>query len=305
MIAIDFQGGAHGNFLEFVCNVVAGVKTNTLPFNSAGASHSKVYSSLKVFTANHYSFNNLPINTNKVVAIKISEDDLLPLTQISLLRAGDYGYDNNILELDTYNKLNNKNYRWVLDALITSFFEGQIQQSYNRVKDESWPDIDSLEKFNALPEKIKIECITVHNLKLLELNEQHPHCPRNVLREFFQIGFENPSQQGFMTQQLKMIYAPNIDVYEFQFNNFYSKEKFLDSIKNIAEWSKISYHNWYRIAELHQAFLERQPFHQSKTKCDKIVSQLIANKIMPPSVDMLEEAYINAKLKSQGHECRY
>lgn len=33
MIAIDFQSGAHGNFLEFVCNVAEGSNGNT--FNAA------------------------------------------------------------------------------------------------------------------------------------------------------------------------------------------------------------------------------------------------------------------------------
>ena len=44
-IYIDFIGGSHGNFLEFVCNVfIAKIKTaNFLPFNSAGASHNKQY----------------------------------------------------------------------------------------------------------------------------------------------------------------------------------------------------------------------------------------------------------------------
>jgi len=42
MIYIDFQGGAHGNFLEYVCNkFLANVPTDGNPFNSLGASHDK------------------------------------------------------------------------------------------------------------------------------------------------------------------------------------------------------------------------------------------------------------------------
>ena len=130
MIQIDFQGGAHGNYLEFVCNTMCGVTGNVLPFNSAGASHSKQYIGKKVFYADHYSYQGKDLG-EKVVSIQITNNDLLPLLQISLLRAGDYGYDNNNLEVDTYNKLNNSDYRWVLDKLIDGFFKDQIQQSYN------------------------------------------------------------------------------------------------------------------------------------------------------------------------------
>ena len=90
MIHIDFQGGAHGNYLEFVCNKIAGVTVNT-PFNSLGASHSKQYTGIKIFHADHYSFLHKPFVFNKIISIQIDTDDLLLLQQISLLREGDYG----------------------------------------------------------------------------------------------------------------------------------------------------------------------------------------------------------------------
>lgn len=50
MIYIDFQGGAHGNYLEFVCNkFLANVSCNESPFNTLGASHSKGYIGEKKF----------------------------------------------------------------------------------------------------------------------------------------------------------------------------------------------------------------------------------------------------------------
>ena len=147
MIHIDFQGGAHGNYLEFVCNKIAGVvEPGTLPFNSLGSSHNKPYQLPKVFSAWHYSYApdiRHPKLFNKIISIKIKPDDLLPLNQISLLRAGDYGYDNDRLEIDTFNKLNNQHYRWVLDQLLDGFFTNQIRDSYNAVRDPSWPDVTS------------------------------------------------------------------------------------------------------------------------------------------------------------------
>lgn len=303
-VCIDFQGGAHGNYLEFVCNMLAGVQTSSSPFNTLGASHNKKYYSKQVFYADHYSFGKNILDSNLVVAIKINEDDLLPLNQISLLRAGDYGYDNNDLEIDTFNKLNNPDYRWVLDTILSSFFIGQVQTSYNAVKDPSWPNISTLSDFNNLPDEIKKECIEVHNLELLELNESNPDCPRHVLREFFQIGFSDPSSHGFIKQQLKMVYPPGTDLYEFQFGSFYNVDSFVNELKQIAKWASITYNEWDKIIDLHNDFLTRQIYKDSKTKCDAIVRQIINGGAIP-KVNLIEESYINAMLIRQGHECRY
>ena len=200
MIHIDFQGGAHGNYLEFVCNKIAGVTVGT-PFNAHGASHAKKYIGNKMFFADHYSFWSKPLIFNKVIDIHIGIDDLLQLQQISLLRAGDHGYDNDQLEIDTYNKLNNQDYCWVLDNIIQGFFTNQIQESYNAVKDPSWPEVCTIREFENLPTAIKQECLEQHKLQLLELSSTNPHCPRSILREFFQIGFQHPEQHGFVVNQ--------------------------------------------------------------------------------------------------------
>lgn len=304
MIQIDFQGGAHGNYLEFVCNTMCGVTSNSLPFNSVGASHSKQYIDNKVFYADHYSYSGLTL-ANKIVSIQLTQDDLLPLAQISLLRAGDYGYDNNYLEIDTYNKLNNKDYRWVLDKLVDGFFKDQIRTSYNNVRDPTWPDVNTFREFNALPEHILKECKQVHNLELLELSEQHPNCPRLILREFFQIGFEHPYQSGFIHRQNTMIDYGSRDVYVFPYACFYDTDQFVEQLKQIASWFKIQYNQHDKIVEIHQEFLQRQPYKSSKARCDTIVQDIICNRSTSDAQDLLEEAYINAQLKKYGHECRY
>ena len=295
MIHIDFQGGTHGNYLEFVCNKIAGVTIGT-PFNVHGASHAKAYTGNKVFYADHYSFRTVELKYDKIISIQIHVDDLLPLQQISLLRAGDHGYDNDQLEIDTYNKFNNTDYRWVLDNITQSFFINQIQDSYNAVKDPSWPDVTSIKEFEQLPEWIKNECITQHKLELLELSSTHPDCPRSVLREFFQIGFQNPARHGFIIRQQKIKYDESKQVYVFPFRCFYDKNNFLDEVNKIANWAKISYTCQDDIVHLHDEFLQRQPYKNSKYKCDNIIMQIQNKKINLPTVDLLEEAYINAKL---------
>ena len=299
MIHIDFQGGAHGNYLEFVCNKIAGiVEPDASPFNSLGASNNKPYCGDQIFLSGHYSYNPEVYvkQFNKIISIQIQVDDLLLLTQISLLRAGDHGYDNDQLEINTFNKLNNDDYGWVLDQLIEGFFTGQIRNSYDAVKDPSWPDINSKDDFNHLPEHIRTECIQQHGLVLLELSDSNPDCPRPVLREFFKIGFQDPHQQGFVKRQKKVRYTLDEDVHVFPFGCFYNKIEFLEEIKKIAAWAGIVYNCENEISQLHDEFLTRQPYRNSKQKCDQIVQSIRNNQQSDSTPTMLEEAYINATL---------
>lgn len=308
MIAIDFQGGAHGNFLEIVCNEIAGVTISKIsPFSASGAAHRKIYTRKKYFACEHYSFTPIefPPDTSAVVSIKIQEIDLLPLLQISFLRAGDYYLDNDVLEIDTYNKLNNPQYSWVLKELIDGFFAGQITKSYNAVKDPTWPTISNLKDFLNLPEHIQLECVNQHKLELLELSDELPHCPRHVLREYFQIGFEHPSQHGFIKRQAGVRYPTHWPKFEFPFDNFYNKEKFIIGLKELASWANISYNNWDKVLELHAEFLKRQPYKDSKIICDQVVEDICNGKDPNAKLTMIEEAYVNSQLKIRGHECRY
>jgi hypothetical protein len=295
MIHIDFQGGSHGNYLEFVCNKMAGLTVGT-PFNSLGASHAKHYVGKEMFVADHYSFWPRPFVSDKIISVQIDVDDLLPLQQISLLRAGGFEYNNDHLEIDTYNKLNNWQYQWVLDNILQGFFTDQIQKSYDAIKDSSWPNVTTLDEFKNLPVKIKQECIEQHGLVLLELSPTSPDCPREILREFFQIGFQQPKQHGFIVRQNQMKYDTTKQVYYFPFSCFYNKIEFLQQLKKIAEWSEILYTCEQDIEQLHDEFLSKQSYQNSKSKCNDIISKIKTHQVITQKVDLLEEAYINAKL---------
>jgi len=298
MIHIDFQGGSHGNYLEFICNTIAGVKIkDELPFTKHGTAHKKLYDSEKVFHCGHYSYFKEPFIYKKIISVQFAIEDLLQIQQISLLRAGEYNYDNDQLEINTFNKLNNKHYRWVLDTIVSNFFHNQIQESYNAVRDPLWPTINNLVDFENLPSWIQTECKTYHHLTLLELSSEYPDCPREVLREFFQLGFENPTQMGFMAKQLELSYDKSLAVYIFPFSCFYDMNKFLIEIKKLAGWANLNYNCQDKIIRIHEEFLIRQPYKNSKSKCDTILDQLkTTDNIKMPKVDLLEEAYINAKL---------
>jgi hypothetical protein len=128
MILIDFIAGSHGNFLEFMCNkFIAKLNLNFLPFNKLGASHIKPYNADKVFFADHYSQLKKPLS-NQIVRITYTEDDLLLLSSISLLRAGDFNIDNNLLEFNTYNKLNTIHYSHLLDNINSNYPEYKLSK---------------------------------------------------------------------------------------------------------------------------------------------------------------------------------
>ena len=300
MIHIDYQGGVHGNYLEFICNVAAGVEVGGLPFNKLGASHKKFYKSKQIFYSGHYSYSNLPFTFDKIISIQIDTTDLLHLQQISLLRAGDYNYDNDLLEINTFNKLNNIHYKWVLDTLIDNFFVNQVRRSYNAVKDTSWPDINNIDDFKKLPIGIQQECLTVHKLKLLELSDEFPDCPRDVLREFFQIGFANPEKSGFIVKQQQVKYNSAHHIHIFPFKCFYDLDQFLIEINKLVDWAQLNFNDYNKIELIHKEFLNRNPYKDSKNKCDNIIKQLMSDNFIKLSkLNLVEEAYINAMLNRE------
>ena len=218
------------------------------------------------------------------------------MQSVSLLRAGDWTIDNDQLEINTYHKLNNIDYEWVLENLVASFFQTQLRDSYNAVKDPSWPKVTILAEFENLPGWIKQECIEQHKLELLEISPTRPDCPRPILREFFQIGFQQPEINGFLDKQQAVEYDKSKQVYVFPFACFYKKHDFLKEIKQVANWAGIAYTCQDDIDQLHDEFLVRQPYKHSAIKCDSIVTKIQNNETNLPQVDLLEEAYINAKL---------
>jgi len=301
-IYIDFVGGSHGNFLEFMCNVfIAGIKTaDPSPFDRAGASHNKRYLEDRRFVCDHYTTYNQSLCSKKVIQIQIDIDDLLPLQCISLLRAGDYNINPDALEIDTYHKLNNKDYRWVLDNLITSFFNvDHLVQGYRDIADPSWPNVNSVDDYLNLPLEIQNECKTVHGFEINVLDEKNPHCPRSVLRDFFKIGFLNPEYHGFMLHQQKNIHV-DCDIYQFPFSAFYSQCEFVDQIFKISKFtnSTMVHFDQNCFTNLHNEFLSNQPYKNIKKDCDLTVKLLDEKTITDmPKIDVVQEAYILAKLE--------
>ena len=125
-IPIDFVAGTHGNFLEVCLNHASGSSVvNFNPFGNLGTSHQKSneYNSKKLFYAEHWFelYIKELSQFDKIISINFSQDDLLLVSSLSLLRAGDFGIDNNQLSVDTVKKLNNKFYSLLLEEIYTSY----------------------------------------------------------------------------------------------------------------------------------------------------------------------------------------
>jgi hypothetical protein len=301
-IYIDFQGGSHGNYLEFVCNrFLAGVvTTNTLPFNDLGAAHRKKYTTDSVFKCDHFTTANQMLTNETVIMIKIVADDLLPLQCISLLRAGDYDIRPDALEHDTYHKLHNVHYQCVLDNLIESFFHPRhLVAGYTAIADASWPKIQDMADYLALPDVIRDECEQVHGIEIYQLDADHPHCPRHILKEFFRIGFADPDSHGFIKPQNTLIHQ-HCNVYDFPFSVFYDTDRFSAELHALAAFLDMPVRvDLPELHILHQEFLLRQPYRSVKAQCDLLVEQLTQDPLTHmPDLDVIQDAYVAHRLEA-------
>jgi hypothetical protein len=302
-IYIDFQGGSHGNYLEFVCNqFLANVPAATaLPFNDLNAAHKKRYLSEPLFECGHYTTYDQPLTNETVISISIVPDDLLALQCVSLLRAGDYKIEPDKLEVDTYHKLSNRDYQCVLDNLQQSFFNEQhAVAAYHAIADAQWPKISSLEDYHGLPEHIRQECEHVHGFTVQTLDEQHPDCARSILLEFFQAGFAHPEMHGFMTTQQKQTHR-HCRIYHFPYACFYDLDGFRDCMKDLSGFLDLPFDGHDpRFINLHQEFLTRQPYRDVKQRCDQLVDRISQDPDQGlPQLDVIQEAYVRTMLSKK------
>lgn len=126
MIPIDFVAGSHGNFLETVLNKYFGIAAIDNTFTAIGTSHRKTnqYDQNKLFSAKHW-FQLYPREYleqfDKIISIRFTQQDLLLLSSVSLLRAGDFNISNECLEIDTRIKLNNQFYKHLLQHIDRTY----------------------------------------------------------------------------------------------------------------------------------------------------------------------------------------
>lgn len=257
-VSIDFVAGSHGNFLEFVCNkFIAKLDITFSPFDSLGASHVKTqnYVDNRVFVADHYVLQQTRQLTRKIIRITFDKDDLLPLSSVCFLRAGNSNIDHNLLEHNTYKKLNNIYYKNLIK---------EITQAYPSIV----------------------------------LSDDSPDCPRYILREFFKFGFKDYHTHGLLLELKKMNYGLDHQVFDFAFKKFYNTEMFVDQVKVLAKWHHTNIKNIDELVELHQQFLDKQIYKNSKIQADSVIVAVQQRKEMLISgLNLLQESYINGVLE--------
>jgi hypothetical protein len=128
IIPIDFVAGTHGNFLEIILNKFFNiVPVDFDPFNSNGASHvkQKQYLDQRLFVARHWTndskFDQLKPDYDRVISIQFDQDDILLVCLLSFWRAEPHYIDVNFLEIDTYSKLDNTEYRHMLNSITDAY----------------------------------------------------------------------------------------------------------------------------------------------------------------------------------------
>ena len=86
----------------------------------------------------------------------------------------------------------------------------------------------------------------------------------------------------------------------------YNENQFVEELKKVADWADLQYNDYDSIRKLHSQFLKRQPYKDSKQKCDQVINNIL-NKIDagPDALNLFEESYVNAELVRLGHERRY
>lgn len=255
MIPIYFVGGTHGHYLEFVLNtVVAKIPVDTpLPFNSNGAAHSKHYLETPVFKAVEGVKSDFQ---GSIVVIQAQHEDLLPWLCISYLRTGDFGVDPDMLEINTWNKMNNRDYIPVREHIKKHFFkDGQ------------------------------------------QFDQEHPDCPRGILREHFKLSFHNTNSMPNIVNNV----PADANMFVFNYGDFYNFKNFCRSVKHLTSWwdstTKIDFD---KLSWLHQEFLSRQPFYNIRTRCDNTVEDILSGQqFRLPQLNIMQEAYIDYKIEQQ------
>ena len=268
-ILIDFEGGTHGNFLEFLLNKLFHQNQDIQnPQTSLGTSHNKSYNPMDMkFVAWHYArkkpFNDLPEykeyfqKYNDIIVITVNEDDLLMLNEISLLRAGDRNLVADQLEINTYNKLNDRIYLEMLGNLITS---------YN-----------------------------------LDITAENPDVPRHILREFFKFGYKTPRVHWFTTsQQYAFDCLVGKNIVEFPFSAFYNFDKLCEQLQVVSDYFDLNLEiNRKILLEAHNKFLDKIPNLNIKVKADTIINAVVNKENIPISnLSLFQESYINGKLEN-------
>lgn len=265
-VLIDYFGGTHGHFLEFMLNAIddpTGILFETLPFNEDGTCRIRSYQPYtKRFHADHYSMEYIKKHTDRskdanssglCIAIMFEPDfsDWLLYLQLLLLRSYSIenspgGIDN--LEQNTYTKL----------KFFPKFREKLVRLSNGT------------------------------------FNKNTPNCDRKIIRKAFLDHFIRDPANSLAHQIHRVPALTHKTLIYFQFSWFYDYEKFLCGLKKIAEKTKLTLTGKEaKIKKMHDMFLTLNVYAKcnSYQMCNEIFNTLYeTEKVL--KLNIIEEAYI-------------
>lgn len=258
-IEIDFIGGTHGNFLEFILNQSLSEKILPNPFTNIGTSHIKPYMPhTQPIQANHYTENSISLKSNNAIVIQVDENaNLLQIQSISLFRSGDFKISGESIIENAYNVLNNRFYKNLLSNLC---------ESYNLQLDKDNPScprhiLREFFKFGFANRNIN-GLVVATNL-----------CVKNL------------------TSQGKRVYI-------FPVSSFYDFTKFANEIRKIEKFFDLTLNN-FNYYSLHNEFLSHLKYFINLNFIPDQIIDAVAKKqeIEIPNLTVLQESYINGNLE--------
>lgn len=307
MIYIDFQGGAHGNYLDYTINKIFGVETDGLtPFTTLGTSHNKRYKSKRYCFCGHYSYRDgwdgILKPDDKIVSIHLNTSSVLNINQITLDRAGDFNITISDLHRDTYNKFKNSgDFRELNDLISQKYILEPLLSDYQSIKAETWPCIKTVEDFYNLPAHILDECTNTFGISPLTYNEENADCPTIILYDIFYNTFMYPETNGFIVKQNKVAYDTCNNVFYFDYMSFYRMDAYLTELDRLTRWLGIDIYDVGYIKYLHNEFLSRQPYKNTLEEADQTISQIINGEHVSLRHNIIQQAYIDVELEKKGN----
>jgi len=259
ILEIDFVGGTHGNFLEFILNLCLTNKKLGMPFTQIGTSHKKSYvEKAQSVHSDHYMTEKIPFKGNNIIVIEIDKKvNLLNLQSIILYRAGDRKIETHDLHIKTFHKLNIKMYKSLLQNLCKSY-----------------------------------------NVNLSELEPNCPrHILREFFKHAYRdnsLFGPTDGQEEFINSLIK----EGKKLYRFPVSSFYNYENFDREIKNIQQFYNFNFLN-YEYKEEHREFLHYLEYFLSLNILpDKIINAVEHELDLEfDNLTILQESYINGNLE--------
>ena len=267
--------------------------------------------------SNHFTSFARVLGEN-VIRISITPEDILPLYLLRFHRVGDRGIDPIDMATDMYHKFLDRGNQHGHESLY-QYYESQLKNFnsknetvtldlYNIIRDESeerqeeWPAITQPSDFHDLSNGIQQEYINRFGQPFFGVSEEYPDCPKNVLRNYFKLEFKNMPDNhtsDYFMLDFSAYTNPLLDrnVYYMPYQSFYRTDRFLEEITKIKEFFSLEFEN-FDLIELHNKFLQRQPYKNTVEKIDNIIQHVTTKQPLDfPELTVIEEAFINNQIE--------